>query len=123
MVANTSALLTVEEMYRADAAAMAAGIAGETLMEAAGAAITAQIRARWASRPVAVLCGPGNNGGDGFILAEYLRKILGYKNISEVFEALKSLNRMEHNEISEKLQHQWKSGSTLDNLIENAGKE
>ena len=56
-------------------------------------------------------------------MAEYLRKILGYKNISEVFEALKSLNRMEHNEISEKLQHQWKSGSTLDNLIENAGKE
>jgi NAD(P)H-hydrate epimerase len=72
MVANTSALLTVEEMYRADAAAMAAGIAGETLMEAAGAAITAQIRARWASRPVVILCGPGNNGGDGFVVARLL---------------------------------------------------
>ncbi len=67
-----SALLTVEEMVRADADAMAAGIAGETLMESAGAAVTARIRARWASRPVAVLCGPGNNGGDGFVVARLL---------------------------------------------------
>ena len=68
----SSALLTVEEMYRVEAAAMATGIDGATLMEAAGAAITAQIRARWASRPVAVLCGPGNNGGDGFVVARLL---------------------------------------------------
>ena len=68
----SSALLTVEEMYRADAAAIDAGTAGETLMEAAGAAITARIRARWASRPVAILCGPGNNGGDGFVVARLL---------------------------------------------------
>lgn len=70
-----SALLTVEEMYRADTAAMVTGIDGATLMAAAGAAITAQIRARWASRPVAVLCGPGNNGGDGFVVARLLAEV------------------------------------------------
>jgi NAD(P)H-hydrate epimerase len=67
-----SVLLTVDEMYRADAAAMAAGVSGETLMENAGRAIADAIAARWKACPVAILCGPGNNGGDGFVLARLL---------------------------------------------------
>jgi ADP-dependent NAD(P)H-hydrate dehydratase / NAD(P)H-hydrate epimerase len=66
------ALLTVEEMYRADAAATKLGIAGETLMANAGAAVAREVAARWLPRPVAVLCGPGNNGGDGFVAARLL---------------------------------------------------
>ncbi|MDH3242642.1 MAG: NAD(P)H-hydrate dehydratase [Alphaproteobacteria bacterium] len=67
-----SVLLTVDEMYRADAAAMVAGVSGETLMENAGRVIADAVAARWNARPVTILCGPGNNGGDGFVVARLL---------------------------------------------------
>lgn len=69
-----NALLTVEEMNAADNGAIEGGISGETLMENAGAAIAKAIIARWAPMPTAVLCGPGNNGGDGFVVARLLKQ-------------------------------------------------
>ncbi len=57
--------LSVAQMYRADAAAIAAGTPGIALMEHASAAVARAIRRRWTPRPALALCGPGNNGGDG----------------------------------------------------------
>lgn len=65
-----SELLSVAEMYRADVAA--AGIASLELMENAGRAVARELLARFGARPTAVLCGPGNNGGDGFVSARHL---------------------------------------------------
>ncbi|HSM19843.1 MAG TPA: NAD(P)H-hydrate epimerase, partial [Hyphomicrobiales bacterium] len=66
-------LLTTEEMYAADQAAVEAGVASLTLMENAGDGLAREIAARWPrAATVAVLCGPGNNGGDGFVAARHL---------------------------------------------------
>ncbi len=69
---GTSALLRVAQMQEADRLTEAAGTAGRDLMQNAGAAVAREALARWSARPVAVLCGPGNNGGDGFVAASVL---------------------------------------------------
>jgi hydroxyethylthiazole kinase-like uncharacterized protein yjeF len=66
-------ILTVAEMGRADAAAIAAGTPGTILMERAGEAVADAICGRFRLQPVTVLCGPGNNGGDGYVVARLLK--------------------------------------------------
>ena len=68
-----AALLTTAEMGRSDRAAIARGISGYALMQAAGHAVMRVTLERFAPRPTLVLCGPGNNGGDGYVAARLLR--------------------------------------------------
>jgi NAD(P)H-hydrate epimerase len=69
-----------EAMTGADKRAQAMGVPGQRLMENAGAAVAAAVKAiaeatdRWARGPILILCGPGNNGGDGFVAARYLAR-------------------------------------------------
>jgi hydroxyethylthiazole kinase-like uncharacterized protein yjeF len=70
MTANASnALLRVAQMSEADSRTVAAGITGSQLMHSAGNAVVREIVKRWRTCRVTVLCGPGNNGGDGFVVA------------------------------------------------------
>jgi hydroxyethylthiazole kinase-like uncharacterized protein yjeF len=72
--------MTAEAMTGADRRAQALGIPGALLMEHAGAAVAAAAHAlairadRPAGGPFLVLCGPGNNGGDGFVAARHLAR-------------------------------------------------
>jgi len=66
-------LLTAVQTRNVEARAIAAGLSGKAMMEAAGAAVAAFIIRTIAPRPTTVLCGPGNNGGDGFVAARLLK--------------------------------------------------
>ena len=66
-------LFSAQEMRAADRAAADAGIPLLLLMERAGQAV-AEAALRHSDRPVLILCGKGNNGGDGYVAARHLRE-------------------------------------------------
>lgn len=91
-VKSMSELVTGSQMREVEAAAMAAGTSGLDLMERAGAGVVEEMIRHWpvekpgisnpttasGGRHVLVLCGPGNNGGDGYVVARLLRD-MGYQ--------------------------------------------
>lgn len=66
-------ILTAAAMRAAEQTAVAGGVSEYELMERAGAAAAEIIWRAGGSRDALVLCGPGNNGGDGFVVARILR--------------------------------------------------
>ena len=72
-------LLTSDQMGAADRLTIAAGTPGPVLMERAGAAVADEaVRLARSAGRIAVLCGPGANGGDGFVAARLLQ-MRGYR--------------------------------------------
>lgn len=67
-------LLSPIEMAEADRRTIAAGVQGLALMQRAADAVADAIGQRFACQPVLVICGPGNNGGDGYGIAARLRQ-------------------------------------------------
>jgi ADP-dependent NAD(P)H-hydrate dehydratase / NAD(P)H-hydrate epimerase len=67
-------ILTADRMRAAEAAAIAGGTAETQLMERAGAALAEAVRLYAGSRETLILCGPGNNGGDGYVAARHLKQ-------------------------------------------------
>jgi hydroxyethylthiazole kinase-like uncharacterized protein yjeF len=66
-------ILTAAQMRAAEERAIAAGSSVEELMERAGAGVAEQVRRLAMGAPILVLCGPGNNGGDGYVAARILK--------------------------------------------------
>jgi len=75
MQAQSGALYTAEQVRELDRRAIhELGIPGYELMTRAGHATLDALRALWPStKSLAVLCGPGNNGGDGYVVARVAR--------------------------------------------------
>jgi ADP-dependent NAD(P)H-hydrate dehydratase / NAD(P)H-hydrate epimerase len=73
MPQHANQILSVREMRAAEDALIAQGVSVDQLMLHAGRGAADYIWRMAAHRKVTVLCGPGNNGGDGYVIAEALR--------------------------------------------------
>ena len=66
------AVLSTAQIYAADAAAAITGVPSLDLMENAGRAVARIVERHYARVATAILAGPGNNGGDGYVIARHL---------------------------------------------------
>ncbi|WP_321323898.1 NAD(P)H-hydrate dehydratase [uncultured Parasphingorhabdus sp.] len=70
---NQGNILTAAEMKRAEQKLIDSGVSVDELMRRAGQGAAQMIWRVAADMPTLVLCGPGNNGGDGYVIAQWLR--------------------------------------------------
>jgi len=70
----TNDLITRDRMRRVEEVCAESGISRAHLMESAGRGVAGVILRTYSRRRVLVLCGPGNNGGDGFVVARCLKE-------------------------------------------------
>ncbi len=73
-MSQSAALLINQEARAADESTIAGGTLGETLMENAGRAVVSVITDYFKPCPILIMCGAGNNGGDGFVVARLLKE-------------------------------------------------
>ncbi len=78
-------VLTAAQMRAAEQRLIAAGTSVDELMQRAGSGAAEWVWRISGGRPVTVLCGPGNNGGDGWVIAEAIRRRGG--NVAVVLAA------------------------------------
>jgi len=71
-------ILTAERMRAAETAVIEAGTSETALMERAGRGLAEAVRLYAGPRETLILCGPGNNGGDGYVAARHLQQV-GYE--------------------------------------------
>jgi hydroxyethylthiazole kinase-like uncharacterized protein yjeF len=67
-------ILTAADMRAAEQRAMGGGTSVDTLMERAGTAIAEAVWRIAGASEILILCGPGNNGGDGYVAARLLKE-------------------------------------------------
>ncbi|PKP98947.1 MAG: bifunctional ADP-dependent NAD(P)H-hydrate dehydratase/NAD(P)H-hydrate epimerase [Alphaproteobacteria bacterium HGW-Alphaproteobacteria-15] len=67
-----AAIVTAAQMREAEAAVFASGVSQTELMERAGLAVAREVRRFAGGAPVLVLAGPGNNGGDAYVVARHV---------------------------------------------------
>lgn len=112
----TKELFSLNEMQRADTLAMQSGISGLSLMEQAGNRVACKIEqiCEGPSR-LCILAGPGNNGGDAFVVAHLLSR-RAYK--IDTFElCLKAVQNSDKESDAKKMQEKWvKEGGKLHSI-------
>lgn len=107
--------VTASQMKEIDSAAIEGGVSAGELMENAGRAVSAEAVKLFKSGSVAIFCGYGNNGGDGFVTARYLKK-KGYEVSVYIIGRPRSMTQ----ETSDNFEKLFSLGIKVDTIPDNS---
>ncbi len=119
-------IVTTQQMQSAEKAANAAGLSYDQMMEKAGHAVAEAIEAEFeiAGVRVLVLVGPGNNGGDGLVVARYLAQMGAIVSVyvwKRNLEGDKNWALLDASAVERILSHEINSQARLTHLLGNSG--